>query len=183
MNRYSSSLILLAMLGVSVAFEAGAAMEPSASASAGNTASSVALDGDTLIIGSPYNAVGNQQQAGQAYVYLRGASGWTSQGELAPVDRAAFDEFGSAVAISGDTALVGAKRKNDDKGAVYVFVRSGTSWSYQATLTNPASASGLYSFGSAVASGRASRSPCRTCSTSRTSTCRTGPSRQARSVV
>src|SRR4051812_29221566 len=45
-----------------------------------------------------------------------------------------FDLFGLSVAISGDTALVGANRDDalgTDAGAAYVFVRSGTSWVQQ----------------------------------------------------
>src|SRR5512146_3172595 len=48
---------------------------------------------------------------------------------------APYDYFGSSVAISGDTALVGAYNQNDAAGAVYVFTRSGAAWIYQAALT------------------------------------------------
>ena len=61
------------------------------------------------------------------------------QAELTASDAAAGDEFGSSVALSGDTALVGADGKtvggNNDAGAAYVFTRSGTSWTQQAELT------------------------------------------------
>lgn len=52
-------------------------------------------------------------------------------------DAAAFDEFGSSVALSGDTALVGAPLANSpatDGGAVYVLVKSGTTWNQEAKL-------------------------------------------------
>ena len=55
----------------------------------------------------------------------------TQQAKLLAADGAAYDRFGHSVAVSGDTAVVGADRndeKGPDAGAAYVFVRSGTSW-------------------------------------------------------
>ncbi len=53
-------------------------------------------------------------------------------------DADALDEFGTAVSISGDYAIVGASRNSDDgyrSGAVYIFVRNGEEWIEQAKLT------------------------------------------------
>jgi hypothetical protein len=50
-------------------------------------------------------------------------------------DGGASDTFGYSVAISGSTAVVGATGKNSYKGAAYVFVRSGATWTQQAELT------------------------------------------------
>jgi hypothetical protein len=61
-----------------------------------------------------------------------------------------MDDLGSAVAISGTTALIGADGVNQGSGAAYVFVRSGTRWVLQATLADPGNRPGDY-FGSAVA--------------------------------
>jgi len=62
---------------------------------------------------------------------------FSQQLKLNASDGVAGDLFGSAVAVSGDTALVGAN-KDDDKGnnsgSAYVFVRHGTTWSQQAKL-------------------------------------------------
>ena len=61
------------------------------------------------------------------------------QGQLTATDGAANDLFGWWVAVSGDTALVGAQwdtvGTNASQGSAYVFVRSGTTWSQQAELT------------------------------------------------
>ena len=57
--------------------------------------------------------------------------------KLLASDGAAYDYFGRSVALSGDYALVGAYKDNDNgswSGSAYVFVRSGTSWSQQAKL-------------------------------------------------
>ncbi|MDB9961530.1 HYR domain-containing protein [Oceanihabitans sp.] len=66
------------------------------------------------------------------------AQNWTEIINASASDAAANDQFGYSVAISGDTAIVGA-RLNDDagsnSGSAYVFVRSGTTWIEQAKLT------------------------------------------------
>lgn len=151
MNRYSFGMFLFALLGGLATFDAGAVTE-STQLSANDEPTTVALDGDTMVLGAPYAAVSNAQQVGRAFVSLREGNTWTSPAELIPNpdDRAAFDEFGSSVAISGDTALVGARRHNDDHGAAYVFVRSGATWTQQAKLTANLGASGD-GFGAAVA--------------------------------
>ncbi|MBW2537142.1 MAG: FG-GAP repeat protein [Deltaproteobacteria bacterium] len=65
---------------------------------------------------------------------------WVEQQRLAASDGAgSADEFGGAVSLSGDTALVGAHRYYDshigNAGSAYVFVRSGSTWTEQQKLT------------------------------------------------
>ena len=73
-----------------------------------------------------------------------------SEAELIASDGAANDQFGASVAISGETALVGAPFNHDYQGAAYVFTRSGSSWSQQAELV--ASDGGAWDqFGESVA--------------------------------
>ncbi|MCH7582772.1 MAG: FG-GAP repeat protein, partial [Acidobacteria bacterium] len=77
----------------------------------------------------------------------------TQQAKLTAADGAAFDLFGFSVAISGDTALVGAHFDDDagpDSGSAYVFTRSGTTWTQQAKLT-AADAAAFDRFGRSVA--------------------------------
>ena len=100
---------------------------------------SVALSGDTALVGAPGKTVGGQIAAGAAYVFSGTGTSWSQQAELSDPDAAVEDEFGTSVALSGDTALVGAPQKTVaaryHAGAAYVFTRSGTSWSQQAELT------------------------------------------------
>lgn len=75
------------------------------------------------------------------------------QAKLTASDGAAFDLFGGSVSISGDTAVVGSRGDDDagaDSGSVYVFVRSGTTWTEQAKLTASDAAS-FDGFGFSVA--------------------------------
>jgi hypothetical protein len=91
----------------------------------------VGLSGDTVLVGSaaPFNT-----HAGAAYVFVRSGTSWRQQVKLRASDGAAGDQFGLSVALSGNTAIVGAPF-NTHAGAAYVFVRSGTSWRQQVKLS------------------------------------------------
>ena len=93
----------------------------------------VAVSGDTAVVGAP-NHKSNGIGTGAAYVFVRAETGWKQQAELVAEDGASGDGFGSAVSISGDTVLVGA-RNASRRGSAYVFTRSGSSWTQQAKLT------------------------------------------------
>ncbi|MEO5914551.1 MAG: choice-of-anchor D domain-containing protein [Luteolibacter sp.] len=99
---------------------------------------SVALSGDTALLGAPEDETGAGLFAGSAYVFVRNGTTWLQQAKLTASNAAAFDNFGHAVAISGNTALVGAYFRDTPAGAnagnAYVFVRNGTTWSQQAEL-------------------------------------------------
>ena len=88
-------------------------------------------------------------ESGAAYVFVRSGGVWVQQAYLKASNSGMLDGFGAAVAISGDTIVVGAPGEdsaatgvNGDEldntegssGAVYVFVRSGNQWSQQAYL-------------------------------------------------
>ncbi len=102
---------------------------------------SVALSGDTALIGARFDDHDvNGLESGSAYVFTRSGTIWSQQAKLTAADGAAGDWFGVRVAISGDTAVVTADADDDDvngvdSGSVYVFTRSGTTWSLQAKLT------------------------------------------------
>lgn len=105
----------------------------------GNFGGRLAMNGDTVVVGASSATVAGKNAAGAAYVYTRSGTTWTEQTKLIAPDGAALDYFGTAVAISGDTALIGASYAAvtgaTSAGAVYVFTRSGTTWSFQTKLT------------------------------------------------
>jgi hypothetical protein len=92
---------------------------------------SVAIDGNTAVIGTWRK----NNYIGAAYVFVRSGSVWNQQAKLTASDGASGDDFGWAVSVSGDTVAVGAYNKNNMTGAVYVFVRDGSTWNQQAKLT------------------------------------------------
>ncbi len=120
----------------------------------------VAISGDTIVVSAPgedsvATGVDGDQgnnsswQAGAVYVFVRSGASWTQQAYLKASNTGEGDSFGTSVAISGDTIVVGADYEDSnavsvdgdqsddsapESGAAYVFVRSGTSWTQQAYL-------------------------------------------------
>lgn len=105
----------------------------------------VAQSGDTVLIASPNKNLSR----GMVYVYLRSGLQWREQAKLTAMDAATLDNFGSSIAIDGNTAIIGAPQKNRQRGNAYIFLRSGTKWTQQAKLSASDGATGDY-FGSAV---------------------------------
>jgi len=115
---------------------------------------SVAVTLDTIVAGAPYDIVGSNARQGSASVFVRSGGVWTEQQRLTASDGASNDQFGSSVAVSGDTIVAGAPfddvGSNADQGSAHVFVRSGGVWTEQQKLTASDGASADY-FGVSVA--------------------------------
>jgi uncharacterized repeat protein (TIGR01451 family) len=106
--------------------------------------SSVAISGDTIIAGAPGVDVDGRLSQGAAYVFTKPSSGWASgaeQAKLTASDGRGGDDFGSAVAIDGTTAVVGAplacvRASCGAQGTAYVFTRAAfIGWGQVAKLT------------------------------------------------
>ena len=113
--------------------------------------SSIAFSGDTLLIGAPHDATTFNDQ-GSAYAFVRNTTTWSQQAKLLADDPGNGGTFGSAVALSGDTAIIGVPNDDGafvDQGSAYVFDRSATTWAQHAKLLAPTPAAGD-GFGSAV---------------------------------
>ena len=115
--------------------------------------SSVAINGDLAIVGAP----GDRDygpDSGSAYLF-DGSNGWSQVAKLTASDGTAVDQFGYALAMSGDLAIIGAPLDDDDgpdSGSAYVFDGSA-GWSQVAKLT-PSDGTALDQFGySAAISG------------------------------
>ncbi|MES2599053.1 MAG: choice-of-anchor D domain-containing protein [Verrucomicrobiota bacterium] len=132
---------------------------------------SVAVFGDTVAVGVPGDdrrtlemgpPMNNFPNSGAVYIFKRDASSnWTCQSYLKPVPLMHYAEFGSSVALSKDTLVVGSPAEYygangtlDDyssrSGAAHVFIRSGEAWTQQAYLKASNVGDG-YVFGSSVA--------------------------------
>jgi len=114
---------------------------------------SVAIENDTAIVGAFFGTVGGVRR-GSAYVFVRSATVWTEQQKLFASDGSNGDEFGRSVAISGNTAIVGAGDddggSNIGQGSAYIFTRNGTTWTEQQRLIASDRTSGAH-FGVSVA--------------------------------
>ncbi len=125
----------LALVGAAIAWSPAALAADLAGGGAGTDFGyAVAIDGNTAAVG----AVGDAQGNGDAvYVFVQSGGTWTLQQTLTPANAAAGDQFGYAVALSGDTLLVGAPLRGNLNGAVDVFARSGAAWTQVTELTEP----------------------------------------------
>ena len=108
---------------------------------------SLAVDGNTLLVGAPMTRGGR----GAAYVFSRPRAGapWGLVTILRSATRREGDEFGAAVAIDGEFALIGSPGRADT-GAVLVFRLLGGAWTEVATLEGSGVSLGER-FGSALA--------------------------------
>ncbi|MCX5689323.1 MAG: hypothetical protein NTV94_05970, partial [Planctomycetota bacterium] len=125
------------------------ALDRAASDSFGN---SVAIDGDWAAVGSPNDDYVGFNDLGSVYIYQRVNGVWVFEANVvAPVaTRANFNRFSATLALSGNTLVVGAEHEGGNRGAAYVFVRSGTVWNLQQRL-QPAVMPGTALYGCAVA--------------------------------
>lgn len=96
---------------------------------------SLAMTSNTLAVGA-YADTGNSiATAGQVYIYTLSGSTWSKQAAVdAGANAQANARFGWATSLDGDTLVVGAPAENSNAGAVYVFTRSGSTWTRRARL-------------------------------------------------
>lgn len=103
-----------------------------------NFGGSVSIDGNVALIGALEDNINGLQEAGSAYVFRWNGDHWIEEAKLTDSRAAAFDYFGSAVAVLGDFAVAGAKGKDHPhvgKGSVFVFRYDGATWVLECELT------------------------------------------------
>jgi MYXO-CTERM domain-containing protein len=98
----------------------------------------VALDGDRVAVGAPYEDVGGVLDAGAVYVFERTGSTWSAPTRLVAPDPMISDNLGTSLALQGDTLVAGAFFNAGGgspapfrSGRVFVFVRQGSTWQSQ----------------------------------------------------
>jgi len=82
----------------------------------------IAISGNTMVIGAPISNIGANTYQGAAYVFARSGTTWTQQQKLTASDGGFNHWFGTSVAISADKVVVGAIGVDYGSGAAYVFV-------------------------------------------------------------
>ena len=107
--------------------------------------SSVAVSRGTIVVGAPFHA----NMAGQAFVFQEGAGGWHQVAELVGSGVVANDQFGTSVAASGGTIVVGAPFHAHGTGEAFVFQEGAGGWHEVARLVGSGTAA--HQFGTSVA--------------------------------
>lgn len=107
----------------------------------------------TLAVGVPYEDTG-ATTAGAVYIFTStNGTTWSQQQKIQASSTGASDYFGVSVSVNGDSLVVGAHRDDDtvtDAGAIYIFERTGTTWTQSTKLQAP-TPEGSGTFGRAVA--------------------------------
>jgi hypothetical protein len=142
-NRYA--LFALSVL-LACSFSAGASDQPvrlakltASDGTVGNDifGNSVAMDGDTIVVGNVTANVGQNSEEGAAYVFVKPADGWhdmTQTAKLTASDGEEFDHFAHSVSIRGDTVAIGSychphqREVGRCPGTVYLFVKPAGGW-------------------------------------------------------
>jgi hypothetical protein len=98
---------------------------------------SVAVSGNTVVVGVPGLTIGSEgtgDEAGAVYVFVKPPTGWANMTQIAKLwasDYKVDDDLGTSVAISGDTVVSGAPHNIEGPwapGAAYVFVKPANGW-------------------------------------------------------
>ncbi|MGH8427479.1 MAG: Ig-like domain-containing protein [Gammaproteobacteria bacterium] len=112
------------------------------------------LSGSNFVDGEPIRTVNGNTAQGVAYVFSNSGGSWSQVAKLTASDGGASQYFGNAVAVSGSTALIGARlatwNGNVQVGAIYVYDDSGGSWT-QALKIGPSDGTMVDQFGGAIA--------------------------------
>ncbi len=116
-----------------------AALAP-APGSIGRFGLAVAVDGDRIAVGAPFEWVNSISGAGAVHVFTRVGGVWTLEARLTAPSPTVAAHFGQALALEGDVLAIGAPRDDQpgftDCGAAYVFRRINGAWSQEARLTS-----------------------------------------------
>jgi len=114
---------------------------------------SVAIAGDTIVVGAISSQIPGSTGRGSAYVFVRSGTSWTEQARLLAPDAGGEGinfQFGWSVAVDGDLAIIGANGAGPNfRGAAYVYSRSANVWAFDQRLA-ASDAADLDSFGYSV---------------------------------
>lgn len=99
----------------------------------------VAISGTVAAVAAPFAKVGTMHRAGKVYIYRLLNNVWTYSQTITPPDQQAFDKFGFALHMVGDTLMIGAPQYNgvqlSNNGKVYEYLNTGGTMQWQRTIT------------------------------------------------
>jgi hypothetical protein len=121
---------------------------------------SVAIDGNTVVVGAQFVTINGNAEQGAVYVFVKPPRGWanmTQTAELTASDGQSYDSLGCSVGISGSTVVSGACNAtvngNQAQGASYIFVEPAGGWTNMTQTAKLTASDGVAAayFGTAVA--------------------------------
>ncbi len=119
---------------------------------------SVSLSGNAVLIGAPA-ADGAEADSGSAYLFRHDGTAWLEEQIITAGDGQALDNFGGAVALSGELAIIGARGEDEAAnraGAAYAFTRTEGSWTeFTKLMASDAAADDFFGASVAASQGRA----------------------------
>ena len=102
--------------------------------------SDVAIDGDTLAVSSPYSSLNSITNSGGIFIYTRSGTTWSLQQTInhATTDSTTLYQGSGGLVLKNDTLIFSSNRYAPsgytNVGGIFVYTRSGTTWSHQATI-------------------------------------------------
>lgn len=143
-------------------FLQSAELTPSGGEEGDRLGESVAISGNTIVVGAPkflVGAHGSEEARGAAFVFTKSGSSWADATLSAELTAAGANEgfgekFGQSVAITGETIAVGAPGADFEGGAAYIYVEPSSGWAnatQTAKLEPSRSSGGGEVFGSSLA--------------------------------
>jgi len=104
---------------------------------------SVSISGNTVVAGSPFATIGLHTSQGAAYVFTEPTGGWQDMTETAKLTTSTgtgYSQFGSAVAVNGNSIAIGEPRANVGsnmfEGAVFVYQEPASGWTTTSHATS-----------------------------------------------
>ncbi len=88
----------------------------------------IAISGDTLAASNDWLNVNGQNILGGAYIFTRNGTVWSQQQKITPADGLAGDHFGISISLHENSFIVGSHGNGNHPGAVYTYLRSGSTW-------------------------------------------------------
>ena len=96
----------------------------------------VDVQGSVIVVGAKFDD-DVQSNSGSVYVFRHDGASWVQEEKLTAPDAAQNAQFGDALALDGNSILVGAWQDDDAgffTGGAYVYVHDGASWVFEQKL-------------------------------------------------
>ena len=110
-------------------------ISPSDAASGDNFGRAISIYGNSIAVGASRKSINGNVDQGKVYMYKWNGTNWMLDQQILSPEPAAYDRFGEALLLKGDTLFIAATQsytgEDNKNGRVYFYVRVGQQWVYQ----------------------------------------------------